>query len=108
MKPSSVYLQEKDYKITRDACIQRFEFCVELAWKTSLKALGLPATAPKPALREMAQAGLIDDFDVWFLFLEARNKSSHTYDEDVAQEVLSVCQKFISKGQDLLQKLKTK
>lgn len=43
------------HKALRDSCIQRFEFCVELAWKTAVKALGLQIKAPNPAIRDMAQ-----------------------------------------------------
>ena len=34
-------LNESKTDITRDASIQRFEFCVELSWKTSKKKNGL-------------------------------------------------------------------
>lgn len=53
------------HKALRDACIQRFEFCVELAWKVSIKSLGLDTKAPNPAIRDMAQnklnVGTFDD-----------------------------------------------
>ena len=47
------------FKIARDACIQRFEFCIELAWKVSAKTLGSTSTTDKPVIREMAQNDLI-------------------------------------------------
>ena len=93
-------------KLFRDGAIQRFEFCVELAWKASIKALGSTATAPKPAIREMAQNYLIDDVQAWFDFIEARNKTSHPYNEGIAQEVYLVAIKFLPEGQRLLAKLK--
>lgn len=92
--------------VIRDAVIQRFEFCAELSWKSALKKLGLPTQAPKPAIREMAQAGLILDTQSWFSFIEARNKSSHTYAEAVAQEVMAVIPDFVRSADDLLQKLR--
>jgi hypothetical protein len=46
-------VDSKSYKLLRDATIQRFEFSVELSWKTSIKSLGLSITSPRPALREM-------------------------------------------------------
>jgi len=96
------------YKIIRDACIQRFEFCIELAWKTSKKILGSSSTTAKPVMREMAQNGLIQSPDLWFAFIEARNKSSHTYDEDLAKEVLKSVKEFLPEGKKLLEVLKTK
>jgi len=67
--------------ITRDASIRRFEFCVELAWKVSRKALGTDTTAPKQVIREMGQASLIDDVRLWLEAIDQRNLSSHTYYE---------------------------
>ena len=93
--------------IVRDATIQRFEFCVELAWKTSKKFLGTASTAPKIVIREMAQQNLISDPELWFEFLEARNLSSHTYKEDLAEKVYAITKNFLPHGQALLQKLKT-
>lgn len=93
------------HKALRDSCIQRFEFCVELAWKISIKMLGLETKAPNPAIREMAQNNLIDDPQIWFDFLLARNKTSHSYDEDVAQEVYQEIARLIPELDKLLLRL---
>lgn len=53
----------------------------------------------------MARAGLIDDFEKWIYFIEARNKKYHTYDEDIAKSVLSVAKEFLPEGDKLLHKL---
>lgn len=82
------------HKALRDSCIQRFEFCIELSWKVSIKLLGLDTKAPNPAIREMAQNKLIDDTQIWFGFLIARNKTSHSYDEEIAQEVYREVEKL--------------
>jgi nucleotidyltransferase substrate binding protein (TIGR01987 family) len=93
------------HKALRDACIQRFEFCVELSWKTSVKILGLSTKAPNTAVREMAQNNLIDNPDLWFDFLIARNKTSHTYVEDIANQVFSEVKKLLPELDTLIQKL---
>jgi hypothetical protein len=54
----------------------------------------------------MARAGLITDVDLWFGFLEARNKSSHTYNEDIAKEVLESARSFLMEAQKLIVDLK--
>jgi nucleotidyltransferase substrate binding protein (TIGR01987 family) len=95
------------HRALRDSCIQRFEFCVELSWKISMKVLGLSTQAPNPAIREMAQNGLIEDTQLWFNFLVARNKTSHSYDEGVAQEVYREIEKFIEAEELLIEKLST-
>lgn len=66
------------HKALRDSCIQRFEFCIELSWKTSVRLLGLQTRAPNTAIREMAQNNLIADTLPWFEFLDARNRTSRT------------------------------
>jgi len=92
----------------RDTCIQRFEFCVELAWKVAKKTMGTNSSAPKTVVREMAQDNLIEDPAVWLSFVDARNKSSHTYDDDIAQEVFAVVRKFPEEGIALLKALEVK
>lgn len=106
-----LYKKQTDLKMQqamRDSVIQRFGFTFELAWKTAIKLLGIVETAPKPALREMARSGLIADFQMWFNFLEARNKSSHTYNEDVALAVFKSACEFLEPSQKLLETLKSK
>ena len=49
--------------LSRDASIQRFEFCVELAWKSARRVMETATTAPKAVVREMARNGLIEDAD---------------------------------------------
>ncbi|OYZ24329.1 MAG: hypothetical protein B7Y39_01350 [Bdellovibrio sp. 28-41-41] len=75
------------FKIARDACIQRFEYCIELSWKVSVKKLGSQTKFPKQAVREMARADLITSAEAWLDFIEARNSSSHSYDEETAKKV---------------------
>jgi len=94
------------YKIARDACIQRFEYCIELSWKTSVKALGSQTKFAKPAIREMARADLIDSAEIWLDFIEARNNTSHSYDENVAKKVFYQIVKFHPESQELLKRLR--
>lgn len=93
------------YQLARDASIQRFEFCVELAWKVASKKMGSSSVTAKPVMREMAAQGLIADINLWFEFVDARNKSSHTYKEEIAAEVFAVAQRFVKDGEELCRKL---
>lgn len=92
---------EIEKKAFRDAAIQRFEFSIELSWKTSMKVLGSTTAAAKIAVREMGRNNLIDDVDSWLKFIDGRNETSHTYDEDVAQRVYLMVLQF----QPFVQKL---
>jgi hypothetical protein len=55
----------------------------------------------------MLQNSLIARIDLWFDFVEARKKSSHTYDEEVAKEVFEVVKLFLPEARNLLAKLQT-
>ena len=76
-----------------DASIQRFEFCVELAWKSLgdvlLATQGIVVASPKPALQEAFRVGLIDDEARWLSMLRDRNLSSHTYRQTLALEIFA-------------------
>jgi nucleotidyltransferase substrate binding protein (TIGR01987 family) len=76
--------------LLRDGLIQRFEFCFELAWKAVQAAAaseGVHVRSPKTALAHALQSGWARDESLWFRMLEARNLTSHTYDEEVAAEL---------------------
>ena len=89
----------------RDAAIQRFEFSIELSWKTSMKVLGSTTAAAKNAIREMARNNLIDNPEAWLNFLEDRNETSHSYDEDIAQKVYLAILNFLPLAKSLVLKL---
>lgn len=84
-------------ELERDGGIQRFEYCLELSWKVGKKYLssqGLDANTPKEVFRLLGQIGLINNVDRWFQFLIARNYSSHTYHEAVANWVWAQAKEF--------------
>lgn len=95
--------------LERDGSIQRFEFTFEIAWKT----LGKVLMADKPVddnsvrgiLREGANRNLISNIDKWFEFQAARNRTSHTYDPAVAEQVFKVAKELPPYVHDLIQKL---
>ncbi|MBM7455267.1 nucleotidyltransferase substrate binding protein (TIGR01987 family) [Oceanisphaera litoralis] len=73
-----------------DASIQRFEFCIELTWKTMKKALtqeGIEANTPRECMQQAYAAKWLDDETAWLSMLRDRNLTSHTYKEDLALEI---------------------
>jgi len=92
----------------RDSVIQRFEFSVELAWKTAKKMMGSATSAPKDIVREMAQSGYISDVELWLLAIDMRNLSSHTYKEDLAEKVYGFASQFLPHLQSLANKFEKK
>ena len=84
-------------EINRDATIKRFEFCFELCWKLMqaiLQEHGIEAYGPKGSIREAAKLGLIDNPHTWLEFLKARNLTTHTYEEKLAEKIYSKVKKF--------------
>lgn len=84
-------LEIDDDDVTRDGVIQRFEFTMELAWKTLkeyLESRGLEnVKTPKDALKTAYEIDLIEDELVWLDMLKARNLTSHIYDEKAVIEI---------------------
>lgn len=73
-----------------DATIQRFEFTIELYWKTLKKILatrGEIADYPKDILKASYKGHLIDDESIWLHMINDRNLTSHTYNEKLADEI---------------------
>ncbi|MCG2725954.1 MAG: nucleotidyltransferase substrate binding protein [Elusimicrobia bacterium] len=83
-------LGEKRTIANRDSAIKRFEFTVELTWKTMQKFLRnqkIICRSPKECLKESFKIGLIKDNPIWLEMLDDRNLTVHTYDEKLADEV---------------------
>jgi len=73
-----------------DATIHRFEITFYLAWKF-IKAIleyeGIEANSPRASIREGFKANIIENPAKWLDMLEKRNLSTHTYDEETADEI---------------------
>lgn len=85
---------EKTHSDTvRDGAIQRFEFCMELAWKTTREYLieqgFAELNSPKAVMREAYTSHVIDSQELWISALNDRNLTSHVYDEKTSNEVFS-------------------
>lgn len=94
--------------LIRDACIKRFEYSYELSHK--LLRRYLEATEPAgvndlsfPRLVRLGyeRALLAESWDVWEGFRDARNTTSHAYNEDKAREVFLKIPAFAKAAQHL-------
>lgn len=90
-------------QLEKEGVIQRFEYTIELAWKTmkdylEYQNLVFPQITPRTIIRESFAARLIKDGQTWMDALDARNRMSHTYDlaeferviEDIKRHYLPV------------------
>ncbi len=86
---------EEDYPFFRDSAVQRFEFTVEIFWKSVKSFLrefeGIDCRSPKSCIREFFSQGYIgENMAVKLLeMIDYRNLTSHTYKEDVAEAIFS-------------------
>ena len=95
--------------------IQNFEFTYELCWKFMKRWLennlgssyvdGLPR---KELFRIAAEHQLISNVSNWFIYHEARNETTHTYDRKKAERVFETAQKFLPDAKELLRNLEKK
>ncbi len=91
------FLENQTTQQEQAGIVQAFEFSYELAWKTIKRLLyvdGILVNSPRDAFREAAKVNLIGDVALWFVFLESRNKSVHTYNELILKEILAVIPNF--------------
>jgi nucleotidyltransferase substrate binding protein (TIGR01987 family) len=73
-----------------DGTIQRFEFVIELFWKSLKRALeeeGIETRTPRESLQRAYQAGWLGDETAWLQMLRDRNETSHIYDEGAARRI---------------------
>lgn len=86
-------LVEPESSFLRDAVIQRFEFTFEAAWKAMyrwLRARGVDVDEDAySVIPESFKRRLITDAKAWGDMRKYRNQTSHTYNENLAIEVVA-------------------
>jgi nucleotidyltransferase substrate binding protein (TIGR01987 family) len=78
---------ESPNQLMIDGTIQRFEFTLELFWKTLKRLLayqGIEALSPRSVLKQAYQLKWINKETIWLEMLDDRNRTSHVYDEETA------------------------
>lgn len=79
-------------ELEEQGAIQAFEYTYELAWnvmKDFLEHQGqTDIYGSRDAIRKAFQLGLITDGDKWMDAYKSRTKTSHTYNEETAREVV--------------------
>lgn len=80
--------------LEKQGVIQAFEFTHELAWnmlKDFLEDQGNQnVKGSKDATREAFKVNLITDGEQWMAMIQSRNISSHTYNQDTAEQLVNV------------------
>lgn len=98
----------------RDGLVQRFAFTYELSHRMLKRQLELTAANPQEydaadfnyLIRSGNEQGLLlSDWPAWRRFRELRAKTSHTYNEAIALEVVAEVPAFLAEAAHLLDQL---
>jgi nucleotidyltransferase substrate binding protein (TIGR01987 family) len=80
-------------QLEKEGVVQRFEYTLELAWKTLkdyLEAGGVVLTAltPRQVVKDAFAARILADGQTWIDMIDHRNLLSHTYDPASFEEAV--------------------
>jgi nucleotidyltransferase substrate binding protein (TIGR01987 family) len=97
-------------ELEEQGLIQAFEYTHELAWKLLKEFLSEQGTqdmyGSKDATRAAFNLGLIENGEIWMDMIKDRNRTSHTYNKETAQEIaFNVTKKFFPLFIDLRTKM---
>ncbi len=107
----SKFMQRDDLnELEEQGLIQSFEYNHELAWKTQKDFLEnsgyTDLFGSKNVARKAFEVSLIDNGEVWMKMIKHRNETSHTYNEEVTQKIVTaITDDYYSAFCDLNKKL---
>ncbi len=108
-------MPENQQEVIKAGVIQNFEFTYELCWKfmkrwleVNIGTAYVEGVTRRELFRLSVENKLIKDVDQWMEYHDARNETSHTYDQDTADDIFQVAQTFFSDAFELLQVLEEK
>lgn len=113
----SRHLSEPFDSQLRDGLVQRFEFTYEISHKMIKRYLEMSSATPSEfdgmpfsdLIRTANEQGLLKgDWSAWRTYREMRGKTSHTYDEAIAVQVVKGIPAFLDEAKSLLQSLQEK
>lgn len=93
--------------LEKEGTIQRFEFAVELAWKTlkdymEYEGKVIAPVTPRSVIKEAFAARIISDGQVWVDMLDHRNLLARTYDEVTFDKaVLAIRDRYLAAIEEL-------
>ena len=102
-------LTEEKTPTVRDAAIKRYELCYELAWKSvqeALRSRGMEVCkSPKDCFKQAFKQGWITDEETFSEMVQNRNLTTHTYNEDLADDIYNHLKNYANLFESLLAKL---
>lgn len=103
-----------DYEELRDSIIQRFEYCADTFWKYLkdhlhvILGIKIELARPKSVLKECYDAKIFfkEEFDMCINLIEDRNLTSHSYNEELAEEISKHIPNYYKLMKTILERLK--
>ncbi len=90
-----IYNYEEPYNtVVTTGLIGLYQICFEQSWKMMKDLLmesGYPESttgSPKTILKTAYKSGMIQDEDIWLAALQARNNVAHSYNNEIALEII--------------------
>ncbi len=87
-----LYEQRELTELEKQGLIQAFEYTFELSWNLIRDYFiyqGITEIrGSRDAFRLAFKYGIVEDGELWMEMIQARNLTSHTYDEKIAEELL--------------------
>jgi nucleotidyltransferase substrate binding protein (TIGR01987 family) len=106
------FIEKSDLnELEEQGLIKAFEYTYELAWKTLqdfLRDKGYAQiSGPKPVIEQAFQDGYIDGYS-WVRMHKSRNLTSHTYNEETADEIATAIKnEYVTVLNDLSHRLES-
>lgn len=95
----------------QDSCIKRFEYTLEIAWKSAKKILKENFGKKEEELsmnnifRFMEGYGYAKNWESWREYYKMRNNTAHEYDIKKSKNIISVVPKFLDDVKFLIDKI---
>ena len=99
----------------RAGVIQNFEVAYEQCWKMmkrwleqNIGSVYVDGVTRRELFRIAAENQLITNIEEWMEYHNSRNLTSHTYDDEAAEDVFAVSKKFFKSAESFLKRLNAK
>ena len=98
--------------VFRDSVIKRFEYSVDTIWKYEKRFLkeryGVEQNSPKSVFRECLTNGILSEEETVqaLEMVDARNLTSHTYHEELADDICQRAKNYFTLLETLLERTK--
>jgi nucleotidyltransferase substrate binding protein (TIGR01987 family) len=112
-KQLNKFIDKKELNdLEKQGLIQSFEYTFELAWNVLKDYYEFQGETniqgSRDAFRLAINRELIDNGELWMEMIQSRTKTSHTYNEEVAEEIVnSIVKNYFRLFRELIEKLES-